>query len=543
MTDQPNPNGVREQVRTKSRAFLEIGLIFLVFFLYGVQPTPGVNEAQYLAKAKHFWNPAWCPGDHFLGSADAHWAFFWSTGWLTRWMSLSAYAWLGRLVTWWAMATAWRRLSLAVVPCRWASLVSATLFLLTLHHCHMMGEWVVGGIEGKSVAYVLVFFGLGSLVKGRWNETWLLMGLAALFHVLVGGWSCVATAAAWIASGKERPALASMLPGIGCGFGLALAGIVPAWSMTQGVDAEIIEQANHIYVFERLAHHLVIHLQSQSRIAAHFSLVVVWLLLLWPTFRETSLRRIHGFVAGALGLTIVGIVIDQATLTQPDVAARLLRYYWYRLGDVAVPLGVGLSAVFVLHRFAAAPLSSSRKLRSVLVVVCLLGLVITRQAAWRDGRPEADMQAWPVQSPGDQKPHKKYRDWRNACHWISEHTFSTDRFLTPLRQQTFKWYSGRSEVVIWKDIPQDAKNVVIWWQRIEDLHQSQDSSGTWHWNQSLAEHSEERLVCFAGQFGCHYLVVDRSDTAVRISPSRLVYPNHDHENESFAIYRVDQTRE
>ena len=543
MTDQPNANGVGEQVRTKSRTFFEIGLVFLVFLLYGVQPTPGVNEAQYLAKAKHFWNPAWCPGDHFLGSADAHWAFFWSTGWLTRWMSLSAYAWLGRLVTWWAMAVAWRRLSLAVIPCRWACLVSATLFLLTLHHCHMMGEWVVGGIEGKSVAYVLVFFGLGSLVKGRWNETWLLMGAAAVFHVLVGGWSCVATASAWIVSGKERPAIASMLPGIMCGFILALAGVVPAWSMTQGVAAETIEQANHIYVFKRLAHHLVIHLQPISRIAPHVALVVTWCLLLWPTFRETRLRRIHGFVAGALGLTIVGIIIDQATLTQPDLAARLLRYYWYRLGDVAVPLGVSLGIVSVLNRFAAAPLSSSRNLRSMLVVVCLLGLVITRQDAWRDGRPEADAQAWPVEVRGDQEPHKKYGDWRNACRWITEHTSPTDRFLTPLHQQTFKWYCGRSEVVVWKDIPQDAKNVVTWWQRIEEIHQSQDSHGTRHWNQSLTEHSEERLLCFAGQFGCHYLVVDRSEIPARISASRLVYPNDGHQNESFAIYRVEQKTE
>ena len=81
------------------RDWLEIALIFVVFFVAGGAPVPHVNETHYLAKAKHYWDPAWCAGDFFLESADAHTLFYWPFGWLTRWFSLPVVAWIGPLVT------------------------------------------------------------------------------------------------------------------------------------------------------------------------------------------------------------------------------------------------------------------------------------------------------------------------------------------------------------------------------------------------------------------------------------------------------------
>ncbi|MGE3777249.1 MAG: hypothetical protein AB7F89_08700, partial [Pirellulaceae bacterium] len=63
--------------------WLEWCLIFALLFVVGGTLPPDVNESHYLAKAKHYWNPDWCPGDPFLESADAHLAFYWLIGWLT----------------------------------------------------------------------------------------------------------------------------------------------------------------------------------------------------------------------------------------------------------------------------------------------------------------------------------------------------------------------------------------------------------------------------------------------------------------------------
>ena len=70
--------------------------LFLLFFVYTASDVPAVNEAHYLTKAKHYWNPQWCQRDLFLASADAHVVFYWSVGWLTRYFTLPQSAWIGR---------------------------------------------------------------------------------------------------------------------------------------------------------------------------------------------------------------------------------------------------------------------------------------------------------------------------------------------------------------------------------------------------------------------------------------------------------------
>ena len=48
------------------RAVTEILLAAVVFAAAGAWPTPDVNEAAYLTKARHRADPAWCRGDFFL---------------------------------------------------------------------------------------------------------------------------------------------------------------------------------------------------------------------------------------------------------------------------------------------------------------------------------------------------------------------------------------------------------------------------------------------------------------------------------------------
>ena len=114
----------------------EVLLIFVLFFVLAGGAAPDVNEAHYLSKAKHYWNPDWCRGDLFLQSADAHLVFYWTIGWLTRFLSLDAVAWIGRCSTWLLLAWSWRRLSVAVVPDRLWSLLTAALFAMLLRCSH-----------------------------------------------------------------------------------------------------------------------------------------------------------------------------------------------------------------------------------------------------------------------------------------------------------------------------------------------------------------------------------------------------------------------
>src|SRR6187399_3307146 len=107
----------------------EVLLIVLIFFVATGNPVPSVNETHYVARLKHFWNPAWCKGDLFLESTDTQVVFIWLFGWVTRFLSLPATTWVGRVITWAFLACSWQRLSWRLVPRPLAAVLSATLFL------------------------------------------------------------------------------------------------------------------------------------------------------------------------------------------------------------------------------------------------------------------------------------------------------------------------------------------------------------------------------------------------------------------------------
>lgn len=514
-------------------ATVEIALIFLVFFVFAGWPAPDVNEAHYLGKAKHYWNPAWCPGDHFLESADAHLVFNWTFGWLTLLLPLSAVAWIGRILTWGLLAWAWQRLSQAVAPRRLMSVLTAGLFLLLIQHLHMAGEWVIGGVEAKGFSFVLVLLAMESVVKNQWRRAWLLLGAASSFHVLVGGWSVLAAGFAWLVSDKSRPKLVSMLPALAGGLLLALPGLIPGLALTWGVNPRTLTEANEIYVIERLKHHLVFLWFDQRYIARHIALIVGWLILCLITRGDARRRRLYGFVGGAVLIAVAGAMVDQVTIQRPDIAASLLRYYWFRLSDACVPMGAALAVGAALLKFERRnPIAASWAL-----VACVL--IVAGNLGWnysthqQDQRPAADRQSLPT-FPEDPKLTKQvYDDWRNVCQWIAENTRPEDRFITPRHQQTFKWYAGRSEVASWKDIPQDAKSLVEWWRRLGELYPPRVQ------RYGLLARGDQPLTKLAHKYGARYILVDRTRTLGRLGLPR-VYPDREQDNWAYEVYLVPE---
>jgi len=509
----------------RTLVWTEVALVFLVFALEGASPVPAVNEAHYLGKAIHYWNPDWISEDFFLDSHDTHSVFYITFGWLSLWLSPTTLAWVGRIVTWLLLAWAWRRLSFAVVPRAWWSVLTAALFVWLGAACAMAGEWVVGGVEAKGFAYVAVFLGLESLVRGRWNSAWLLLGLAALFHVLVGGWSVAAAALAWCFLGGDRPPLRSMGPGLVGGFLLALPSLILSLELTWNADPAVVEQANQIYVFHRLYHHLN-PAQFAPSVVLHFAvLMFVWVAIRWATPPEAPAWRMHAFVAGAVAICMAGIAIAYATVPWPKLAAALLRLYWFRLADVAVPLGVALGGPALLARVEA------KAARRRLALATMVGLMLV--AAWHVGQcavrrvrpspPGAYNLAW-----------GQFPPWRDACEWIAQSgQIPPDaRFLTPRLNQTFRWYAQRSEVATWKDIPQDAVSIVQWWQRLRILHGSDRPPPEEPWFASLSEQGEDRLRLLGEYFDADYVLTE--------ARPRLNLPV-EYENNAFIVYRLRES--
>ncbi len=273
---------------------------------------------------------------------------------------LCALAWCGRLTTWWLLAWAWRRLSWALLPAHYYAVLSAALLVTLVGRFSMAGEWLVGGVEAKGFAYVLVLLGLEGLVRARWGSALLLFGAASACHVVIGGWSVVAAGMVWLASADRPPLARLILPLVG-GLILALPGLVPALMLTRGVDPQIVTAANRIYVYERLYHHLVpqqfgvwfsVGNWDVLVVARHLMLVGVlvgW--VWWARPLSARYRRLCLFVAATVGISAAGMLIAMVVPVAPDLAAAFLRFYWFRMSDVMVPVGVALLTIEILARF------------------------------------------------------------------------------------------------------------------------------------------------------------------------------------------------
>lgn len=495
--------------RTRFLAVVDVLLVFVVFAADGAWPVPDVNEAHYLTKAKHFLEPDWCGRDIFLASADSHVVFFATFGYLTQIMSLPAAAWCGRVIQWLLLAWGWRRLSFAVAPkFGWAAITGAAAVAIG-ERFHMAGEWIVGGCEAKVVAYALVFSGLADLVRGRWNRTLLQFGAASAYHVLVGGWSFVAAGTAWLVAGRDRPVLSKWLPGLVVGGLFALAGLWPAMNLGQGVDAATSIEANRIYVDERLAHHLDPRYLVEHFGSRQFILWASWIAVCFAIPATRGLRRLRHFTLGAGLLALVGLAIGYFVPVESSARASLLRFYWFRLADVMPAIGLSLEAA----AFAASSTQSGvrRLLIGVLAAIGAAHLVavFVERAASPNARSEN--LAYP----------DNLESWRDVCHWIRKETPRDALFLTPRPFGTFNWYAERADAGVWKNVPQDARSLVEWRRRLNELY---FDGAVW-----LNYVPLERIRRFARKYDVDYLVTYREP------PLALpqVYANND-----FVVYSL-----
>ncbi len=501
---------------------VEVLLIVAVFFIATGDLPPNVNESHYLCRLKHFWDPAWCTGDLFLNSTDTQVVFIWLLGWITRFVSLTATAWIGRVVAWTLLAWTWQRLSWRIIPRPLAAVLSAALFVALNAYGNMAGEWIVGGVEAKCFAYAFVLLALRNLLDRRWNFVWVHLGIATAFHPIVGGWSGIVCVGIWLIDARGWHELRQMLPGFALGGSVALLGIVPALTLTWGVPAETVAESSRTYVFDRLPHHLapltLPQPEATRRLVGHAILLTVLYIVSRALGATGSARvsRSHNrapakpmaprreaasyilqFACGAVLLAVVGFAIELVLYNQPLLAAKLLRYYWFRLTDFAAAMAVALyitalvTAGFEKRRAWATPL--------LLVAICFAGWFLgsTSWARLQNPIPPADNKI------------VDYSAWVEVCDWVAANTPPNALFITPRLNCSFKWRTGRPEVANRKDIPQDAAGIVEWSKRLKDLFATQ-LGGEEFSVDSVGALGTERVKELANKYHAQYVLSDRA---------------------------------
>jgi hypothetical protein len=139
--------------------------------------------------------------------------------------------------------------------------------------------------------------------------------------------------------------------------------------------------------------------------------------------------------------------------------------------------------------------------------------------------------------------------WRSACDWVvhSGRIPPDARFITPRLAQTFKWYTDRSDVATWKDVPQNAAAIVKWWDRVQDIYATHPVPASLEgrdvpepaelsdeppprWYEPLTERDAESLKRLGAKYQADYVIAEQTDSPLNLE---VVF-----ENRSYVIYRL-----
>ena len=193
------------------------------------------------------------------------------------------------------------------------------------------------------------------------------------------------------------------------GGAISLLGVVPALKLDVGATAAEIVQSRQIYVFERLSHHLVASSLPWTFLVRFGGLVlafgIAWLISAMlarlalgsndapGALEDRRYFRLKAFVVVSLLFACAGLVVDWGSIylekigkiADHKLSAGILRYYWYRLSDWAVPFGLVFllgRSVFDLTTYLRARRQSSAETSSTLVGQALVWLACGCGVYW-----------------------------------------------------------------------------------------------------------------------------------------------------------------
>jgi len=501
---------------------LEMFAIFAVFAASGAWPVPDLNEAVYLTKALHFSDPSWAAGDFFLETPDAHGVFYRLIAPLTAATGLETAAWVGRVLGWLALAGGFRHAVAPLLEARWSRILAAALWALALRQTTMAGEWVIGGCEAKVFAWAFVLLAIGELAADRFAPSWLALGLATAIHPIVGGWGLVALVASGCRPSRFTPVGLTMLA---VGTAAAACGVVPALGLS-AADAATKAAAARIYVVERLPHHLLLRSFPEPLVARYLLAVACWWLLDRAVEETAARRRFRSFTLAALAISLCGVLISLAEPFAPGITHGLLRYYWFRLADVIVPLALAVSLAAVLADEAVCRLifpRAPRLVRGACVFLLCIDIAVQSRHWPLPGRSGLGARADANVEPAG---------WADICNWVREHCPADACFLTPRGSATFTWRTGRREVVSWKNSPQDAASLIEWRRRIVDCFSKEGSLVGME--RSTAALGPDRIRLVRDRCRADHLILPLETPGIDLVPGERLFANG-----VYAVYRLD----
>ena len=353
-------------------------VIFLTLSLYHLRFTLTGNEEAYFALARQYVDPGWIRNSWtFTEFPGTRLLFQFIAGNMLKVISFEQLSFLGReavfLLSAFPLARIFRffRIPNIDVFC----LFTIFLFLKQSFFAH---EWIFGGFEAKTIAYVFVFYAFYYLFVSRvWMSLFFLIA-ASCFHILVGGWSLAAVMVILCLEKKEVRTSAKL----GAVYMLAMSPFILYLGRRVILDSPgTIEgvSLDWIYVYYRNAHHVGLFKSFEYFIGEPLHGVLhalFWLGVCLFYFRRIPEDNIRLLNRANLGIFV--ILFTALALAPLDRNGTFLKFYPFRLASLSMFFILVQAALWI--RYTAGqkefPFDRARALAgSLAVMLCVFILL------------------------------------------------------------------------------------------------------------------------------------------------------------------------
>jgi len=322
--------------------FLAISSVFLgIRLIY--------NEEQYLGYAKQFMDPNWIPASFSMSDfAGSRIVFQFIAGSLLKWMNIESLAFFGRALVFLLMAYLLKQVFRYFNISNLAGLFYLLIIFIP-HQSLFAGEWMIGGLEGKSIAYLFILSGLLSLFRGKYALGLFFAVLATYFHILAGGWFTLVFLIFRLVS--EKTVFKQMLAGV-----IYLTATMPLLvyfylGLTEGKAETGSINLDEIYVYYRNPHHIGLFQSAEYFFQRHLGGVLLSLfsfLLCIFVFSSFTDRNIK--VLNTLNIILFSQQFIFLALALFPFALPLLKLYPWRTSSLSALL-TGLELILIFKSY------------------------------------------------------------------------------------------------------------------------------------------------------------------------------------------------
>ncbi|MBD2358642.1 hypothetical protein H6G41_29225 [Tolypothrix sp. FACHB-123] len=329
------------------------------------------------------------------------------------------------------------------------------------------GEWLVGGLEAKAVAYGLILLAIALMLRKRYRAMALILGIATSFHILVGVYAFL-TFLGWLIlkpltrlPNKQEFGLIILLYLVGSSF--AFKSIVEHFLTVNYVGSL---QPSYIYVFVRLSHHLnplSWTLWKWINLITHLVILAISVSIIWFKQPTERLSQQHIAQMELCEFTLISLIpfLLGIAIAPFDTQGRFLQYYPFRFGDIVLPLNTCLLFACATQQ----TLNHTRwHSRLLLLISCFLLTYITVNQMPIFRHQFQSLSQFPSQEQGvDQQ-------WKDLCNWVRNNTPKNANLVSsPVEFDNITWITERPIIAKWKLMAQNKAGILEWYNRIREL--------------------------------------------------------------------------